>query len=58
MKAVVEDSNEKHLAPWSEACTNDNIINTPLSPYLDKVSPYLDEVSYHLFFLTPCTVSA
>ena len=37
MSSVVQDSNEKHLQPWSEACSNDQIVNTPLSPYLDKV---------------------
>ena len=36
MSAAVEDSNEKHLAPWSEACMRDKIANTPLSPYLDQ----------------------
>lgn len=36
MSGVVDDSNEKHLSPWSEACTADGIENTPLSPYLDK----------------------
>lgn len=36
MKSVVEDSNEKHLSPWSEACSKDQILNTPLSPFLDK----------------------
>eukprot|EP00794_Sanderia_malayensis_P018877 gene18877-20777_t len=36
MTDVVEDSNDKHLAPWSEACSKDGISNTPLSPYLDK----------------------
>ena len=36
MSAAVEDSNEKHLAPWSEACIRDQIDNTPLSPYLDQ----------------------
>ncbi|XP_047143812.1 uncharacterized protein LOC100209027 isoform X1 [Hydra vulgaris] len=36
MNGVVDESNEKHLAPWSVACTADKIVNTPLSPYLDK----------------------
>ena len=36
MSGAVEDSNEKHLAPWSEACIRDKIENTPLSPYLDQ----------------------
>ena len=41
MSSVVQDSNEKHLAPWSEACSADNIVNTPLSPYLDKVKLFM-----------------
>lgn len=36
MSVAVEDSNEKHLSPWSEACLRDKIANTPLSPYLDQ----------------------
>ena len=39
MASTVEDSNEKHLAPWSEACERDGIRTTPLSPYLDQVGP-------------------
>ena len=38
MANTVEDSNEKHLAPWSAACERDGIHTTPLSPYLDQVS--------------------
>lgn len=34
MQSAVEQVNEKHLAPWAEACMKDNISNTPLSPYL------------------------
>ena len=37
MAGTVEDSNEKHLAPWSAACERDGIHTTPLSPYLDQV---------------------
>lgn len=36
MRSATEDSNEKHLAPWSDACLRDGISNTPLSPYLDQ----------------------
>ena len=38
MANTVEDSNEKHLAPWSAACERDGTYTTPLSPYLDQVS--------------------
>jgi len=34
-KGVVEDINDKHMKPWSELCKEANIINTPLTPYLD-----------------------
>lgn len=37
MTDIVDESNEKHLEPWSEACQRDKIENTPLSPYLDQV---------------------
>ena len=36
MSGATEESNEKHLAPWAEACSRDGISNTPLSPYLDQ----------------------
>ncbi|XP_064387862.1 dTDP-D-glucose 4,6-dehydratase-like [Halichondria panicea] len=36
MSGATEESNDKHLAPWSEACTQDSVSNTPLSPYLDQ----------------------
>ena len=52
MSSVVQDSNEKHLAPWSEACSADNIVNTPLSPYLDKVISFFHKGNciFHDFF--------
>ena len=40
MSDVVDSSNEKHLGPWSEACNECGIVNTPLTPYLDKVYCY------------------
>ena len=36
MTGATEECNEKHLTPWSQACSRDGISNTPLSPYLDK----------------------
>ena len=36
MSDAVEESNEKHLAPWSQACSANGIQNTPLTPYIDK----------------------
>lgn len=36
MQGAVQEINEKHLAPWAEACQKDAIANTPLSPYLNQ----------------------
>ena len=36
MAGATEESNEKHLEPWSVACQRDGITNTPLSPYIDQ----------------------
>lgn len=36
MSSATETVNEKHLAPWSEACNKDGVANTPLSPYIDQ----------------------
>lgn len=32
----MEEINEKHLGPWAEMCKKDTVLNTPLSPYIDK----------------------
>jgi len=32
---VAGASNEKHVPGWSELCRTNNILNTPLSPYMD-----------------------
>ena len=45
MTSAVEESNEKHLAPWSTACARDGIENTPLSPYIDKELLYNKHLS-------------
>jgi len=34
---VVEEVNEKHMAPWGELCERDNIHTTPLTPFIEKV---------------------
>jgi len=36
MDSVVEDANDKHLKPWSDLIKAHSIVNTPLTPYLDK----------------------
>lgn len=41
MAGLVEEINDKHLGPWADACAKDNIVNTPLNPYLDQ------ELLYH-----------
>ena len=37
MSDVVDDINEKHMQPWSDACQRDGIVNTPLTPFIDQV---------------------
>lgn len=36
MDSVTEEINEMHLQPWSELCKKGNVVNTPLTPFLDK----------------------
>ena len=36
MGSVVEEVNDKHLGPWAEACQQNNVENTPLSPYIHQ----------------------
>ncbi|KAK3799987.1 hypothetical protein RRG08_035586 [Elysia crispata] len=36
MSDVVDDINEKHMQPWSDACQRDGIVNTPLTPFIDQ----------------------
>lgn len=33
---AVEHANDKHVAPWSQMCKEQNIEFTPLSPYIDQ----------------------
>lgn len=32
---IVEEINDKHMAPWAEICLRDKTENTPLSPFMD-----------------------
>lgn len=32
---IVEEINDKHMAPWAEICLADNTENTPLTPFMD-----------------------
>lgn len=36
MTTAAEYSNEKHVPVWSELCQEHEILNTPLSPFMDK----------------------
>lgn len=46
MGNVVEEVNDKHLAPWAEACRISEVENTPLSPYIHQ--ELLDKKHLHL----------
>jgi len=35
MQAVADHSNDKHVPGWAALCQKHNILNTPLSPYMD-----------------------
>ena len=37
---TVSEINDKHMAPWAEICQNNEINNTPLTPYLDEEQLY------------------
>lgn len=36
MNNIVEEINDKHMEPWADACQRDNIMNTPLNPFIDQ----------------------
>ncbi len=36
LKAVAEDANDEHIPGWTQLCNKSGIMNTPLSPYIDK----------------------
>lgn len=48
MGKFVEEVNDKHMAPWAEACNKDGIENSPLSPYIDRELLY----NKHLYLKT------
>lgn len=45
MESVIDAVNEKHLAPWAELVRKNNIVVTPLSPYLDQELLYNNALS-------------
>ncbi|KAI9142916.1 hypothetical protein BKA69DRAFT_1109265 [Paraphysoderma sedebokerense] len=45
LDSATEESNEKHMAPWSELLKASNISNSPLTPYLDQELLYNNSLS-------------
>lgn len=33
---TLNEINDRHMAPWAELCANNDIANTPLTPYMDE----------------------
>ncbi|GJJ70663.1 hypothetical protein EMPS_03013 [Entomortierella parvispora] len=42
---AVEESNDLHMGPWYKLLKNQDIKNSPLTPYLDKESLFIRELS-------------
>lgn len=38
---ALDEINDKHMAPWADLCQNNDITNSPLTPYMDE------ELLYH-----------
>lgn len=38
---ALDEINDKHMAPWADLCQNNDITNTPLTPFMDE------ELLYH-----------
>lgn len=36
LAGAVEEINDKHLSPWAELCQKDDVMNTPLTPFMDE----------------------
>jgi len=45
MDDAVQTANEMHMEPWAELMKKEKIVNTPLSPYLDKELLYNNPLS-------------
>jgi len=45
LDSATEESNEKHMSPWSEMLKASNISNSPLTPYLDQELLYNNSLS-------------
>jgi len=45
LSAVAEEANDKHVPGWTKLCQKHKILNTPLSPYIDKELLYDNHLS-------------
>ena len=45
LKDLTEEINDKHLKPWADLCRDGNIMNTPLTPYIDQELLYNNSLS-------------
>lgn len=45
LKDVTEEINDKHLKPWADLCRDAEILNTPLTPYIDQELLYNNSLS-------------
>eukprot|EP01095_Lingulamoeba_sp_RSL-Kostka_P006730 TRINITY_DN2124_c0_g1_i1.p1 TRINITY_DN2124_c0_g1~~TRINITY_DN2124_c0_g1_i1.p1 ORF type:complete len:372 (+),score=149.19 TRINITY_DN2124_c0_g1_i1:42-1157(+) len=45
LKEATDVVNDKHLKPWSDLCKAHNILNTPLTPYIDQELLYNNSLS-------------
>jgi nucleoside-diphosphate-sugar epimerase len=45
LKETTDIVNDKHLKPWSDLCKAHNILNTPLTPYIDQELLYNNHLS-------------
>ncbi|KAF2072819.1 hypothetical protein CYY_005862 [Polysphondylium violaceum] len=36
LQSICNEANDKHLKPWSDLCKQKDIVNTPLTPYIDQ----------------------
>jgi hypothetical protein len=42
---VTEEINEKHMQPWSDLCKRFQVLNSPLTPFLDQELLYNNSLS-------------
>ncbi|KAL7714616.1 NAD-dependent epimerase/dehydratase domain-containing protein [Entamoeba marina] len=44
-EGICETVNDEHMKPWSQLCKEENLVGTPLSPYLDQELLYNNPLS-------------